>query len=63
MQCQYHKVSHITISVRWKFFVTLDTVGLVELLMFGTWCNTPVFRGMIFLLDIDTKEHVTDMGY
>jgi len=32
--------------------MTLDTVSLVELLMFDAWCNTPVFRGMIFLLGI-----------
>jgi len=34
----------MAISVRW-YFVTLYTVGVVELLMFGAWCNTPVFRG------------------
>jgi len=38
--------------------VTLDIVGLVELLMFDAWCNTPVFRGMIFLLDIVTHRNM-----
>jgi len=39
-------------------FVTLDIVGLVELLMFDAWCNTPVFGGMIFLLDIVTHRNM-----
>ena len=38
--------------------MTLDTVRLVELLMFGAWCNTPVFRGMICLLDILTHSNM-----
>jgi len=32
--------------------------GLIELLMFGAWCDTPVFRGMICLLDILTYRSV-----
>ena len=41
-----------------EVLLTLDTVGLVEVLMFGAWCNAPVFGGMICLLDNLTQRNM-----
>jgi len=57
MQYVCHKPSCIAIPVGGNF-VTLVTVGLIELLIFGVWCDKPVFRGMICLLDILTNRNM-----
>jgi hypothetical protein len=53
-------VASAAISVRLKF-CTLGTVGLIELLMFGSWCDPAVFRGMMCLLDIRTYRNMFQM--
>jgi hypothetical protein len=49
IKCQH--VAGVAFSVRLKFH-KLGTVGLVELYMFGSWYDTPLFRDVICLLDI-----------
>ena len=38
-------------------YSNLCKVDILELLVFGAWCNTPVFRGMICLKDILTHRN------
>ena len=61
VQIKYQHVTGVAVSVTLKFH-RLGTVGLVELSMFGSWYDTPLFRDMKCLLDV-LKEHVSDKGY
>ena len=49
IKCQH--ITGVAISVRLKFCM-LDTVGLVELSVFVSWYDTPLFRYTKYLLDI-----------
>jgi len=55
IKCQH--VLGVAVSVRLKFR-RLGTVGLIELSVFGSWYDTPLFRYMKCLLDILTQRNM-----
>jgi len=57
VQIKFQHVTGVAVSVRLKFH-RLGTVGLVELSMFGSWYDTPLFRDMKCLLDILTQRNM-----